>query len=88
MHEGLCLWGWHGWFTDFYIDDAHLLPLRGKGVIDNYVEIVGIKLRLSLGTVADYCYVFIKAALWSLMSRTPFVWFELCACLEVMWHIT
>lgn len=57
MHEGMCLWGWGVLFIDFYTEDAKLLPSRGKGVIDNCARIIGIKVALSLGTVADYCYL-------------------------------
>ena len=50
-----------------------------KGVINNNTAaMVGIKLVLSLGAMADNSYLFVKAALWPLRSRTSFVWFAFC----------
>lgn len=57
MHEDTCLWGWGGLFIDFYMEDANLLPSRGNGVVDNCAGIIGIKVALSLGMLANYYYL-------------------------------
>lgn len=62
------------------------MPLREKGVLNDRAGMIGIKLRLSLGTIADYSYLFIKAALLaSDEQETLFIRFELCPHFEVRW---